>query len=60
MLKLSMKTLIILICSMSFFTSCAHYGGHDKCACSHDKKTCAHHQDGKTDKSDEECKDCKK
>ncbi len=59
MLKSSIQKLMVLVCALSFLASCAHYG-HDKCGCSKDKMTCAHHKDAKTDKSDEECKDCKK
>lgn len=59
MQKSIFQKLMLGLCALVLFTSCAHYGQHDKCACGKGQP-CAHHQDGKDNKADEECKDCKK
>lgn len=60
MLKSFYQKLSAVICVMALLSSCAHYGHHEKCVCGKDKMTCAHHQDGKGTKADEECTNCKK
>lgn len=60
MFQSAIQKILVLVCSLFLFASCSHMGYRDKCGCTKDKMTCAHHQDGKNDKADEECKDCKK
>ena len=53
-----MKKLAIILISLSFLTSCAHW--HGKSCCS-EKTTCSSCKDGKgsCDSSDPKCADCK-
>lgn len=53
-----MKKLAIILISLSFLTSCAHWHGKH---CGDEKAACASCKDGKTkcESSDPKCADCK-